>query len=307
MACKYCATPVPPPEPAAAGPATCVCSVLAARRCLRCDTPVCDQHSNAFWSGQVTTPLATTGEQAMWAWETAAERVPLDGASPEALCTACRARRADDAVTALRALPDGLTDVERSIEAVRAGLDAPVLMTATAPTEWVRGFASYLRRVGYPQRRLVSAGVVRRKGAGNAAVEVAATTDCWLVPLDHSPRPLFLAIDADGQTAGWMNVARFHARCKGNVWIDPNDALVFPSAGDPRAVRAVRYEGDAFSRRGQHISVHFGPPDPSNLDGVADAGGNVRVAIVAGLLDLGYRNGNLVRAVKPAPPSSAAF
>ncbi len=233
------------------------------------------------------TPLSSAAEQALWAWETGARRVPLASAAPpEVLCTACRARRADEAVTALRTLPDGLTDVERTVEAVRVGLDAPVLMTAIGPTEWMRGFARYLDRVGYPQRTLVTGSVVRRKGNVNATITTTATIDCWLVPLDRSNRPLFLAVDRDGHTAGWMNVAPFHARCKNGSWIEPHQSMVYPFVADQRAARAVKYTGSSYSRGGEHMSLVFAPPDPVALNDVAEPGGNVRVAIVAGLLGM---------------------
>jgi hypothetical protein len=56
--------------------ALCVCSVLAAWRCLICDTPICEQHRNRFWPGQGWNNVRLSNDDERVVWHEAANASP---------------------------------------------------------------------------------------------------------------------------------------------------------------------------------------------------------------------------------------
>ena len=138
-ACKYCKTPVPPPPvQQAPGPAICVCGVLAARRCLECDTAVCDPHADRFWPGQARDiPLSDMAERTVWDWATRIDRDEISRSLRssrlgEDRCTDCRARFADSTLSRFRALPPGDDRFTREVAAAQGGFAFPIVFPVPA-------------------------------------------------------------------------------------------------------------------------------------------------------------------------------
>lgn len=186
--CRYCGTSAPPAVGPATGPALCVCGVLAAGRCFYCDTAVCDQHADRFWSGQLkAVPIADPSERSVWDWAINANwaivatlepaaRLVTTRSGGGATCTDCRARFADSSVSRWRELPAEDGALTRHVYANRFGLshfiDEPTHL-ADAATRW-------LRTNGIPTSAVVTE-YQRDTRSGKDALGVRSTARAWVV------------------------------------------------------------------------------------------------------------------------------
>lgn len=246
--CQYCGTPVPPPPAVLTqGPAICVCGVLATRRCVDCDTAVCDQHTDRFWAGQAKEiPLADPLEQALWKWATELPRDQLSQAfgtprNGPYCCTDCRARFADKTLTSARALPAEDGAMTRQVAALTAGLQADILFVAP-PVGLGHATAAWLSGRRYPVE-LITTTWTKHKTSKLRPYKDMTDTAVWVLR-DVTPDRFWIA-NPDGRLA----FAYFQGTVKGRRMFgsqirEKGDNVFFNlewGGSEPRAVQRVAY------------------------------------------------------------------
>ena len=126
--CPLCGTDasVPHAEAGNLTEARCVCGSPAVSRCADCETAICEEHRDRFFTGSRGEPPVDPEELAVWRWATSLERDSLSAAEGKPAagrprCSCCRARFALAALTAVRALPVEDGTMCRQVAAVRTG------------------------------------------------------------------------------------------------------------------------------------------------------------------------------------------
>lgn len=174
-ACKFCGTAIPPEPQVTSGPALCVCSVIAAWRCVLCDTAVCEQHRNRFWPGQArgNIRLADATESAVWNETVDADATLFRAGATEA-CTVCRSELAGSLLERYRSIPtpQASNAFERMLALAQAGVWTTSLFSYGDATEVLSGLLAHQQSRGVGETSVATKWKVRA-GAMNKVTSAA--------------------------------------------------------------------------------------------------------------------------------------